>query len=178
MSKLCQELNIQRIPIAVQHPESNGICERTIKTIKLQLNKDILVIQAIFNCNHAIHSITKRMPIMILYRIKDRNPIELRELSHEELLELEREIARENTVQSKRKNSERTTSRQKTEKSYGVGDIVQLLIDRQNREWSKPLAIKRINPGTYIAYFNNNGEATSRHFNEIRKYTKNIDLTK
>ena len=87
----------------------------------------------------------------------------MRELSREELLVEEREIARENTIQSKQINSERITNSK-------------ILLSR--REWSKPLSIKQINPAIFTAYFDNYGKATSRHSNEIHKYTKNIDSTK
>ena len=63
MEEICREFQVRRIPIAVQHSESKGICKRGIGTIKSQLDKGTPILQALYNYNHAIHSVTKRTPI-------------------------------------------------------------------------------------------------------------------
>ena len=71
MQEICAKFNITRIPISVQHPESNSICERAIGTIKTQLDKGTPLLNAVYNYNHSVHSITQRTPIALLYGIQD-----------------------------------------------------------------------------------------------------------
>ena len=181
MTDICRKFNIQRIPIAAQHPESNGICERAIETIKMQLDKDIPMLNAAYNYNHATHNTTKRTPIGLLYGISDRNTITLAEPSREEILTRDREIAIENTLQSKKlaklQLDKRLTTRNK---QFKIGDLVRLLVMRtpkaKNRVWSQPTPIRNINYETNTAYFHHQGKETSRHFNEIELYTANTDV--
>ena len=73
--ELCGSFGIHKILIAACHPESNGVCERVIGTVKSQLEKTANLDYAVYNYNHFIHSTTKRMPITSLYGIKPQTLI-------------------------------------------------------------------------------------------------------
>ena len=103
MEEMCREFQMRCIPTAVQHPESNGFCERGIGTMKSQLNKGTPILQALYNYYYAFHSVTKRTTIALLYGLKDKNPIELSEPTREETLVQKREVALDNNLLAKRR---------------------------------------------------------------------------
>ena len=72
LTQTCKQLGIRIIPIAAYHPESNSVCERVIGSVKTQSEKTNNLKEAIFNCNHSIHSTTKRTPVSLLYGVQEK----------------------------------------------------------------------------------------------------------
>lgn len=131
--KKCEEMNIKYVRIAALNPQSNGICEREVGTIKQQLAKGKTILQAVYDYNHIIHSITKRTPVSLLFGIKDASELIALPSREEELL-LNREAAYENTKRAKEINKKLVDARQTTTKRYQIGVIIQAKLGGHEKE--------------------------------------------
>ena len=177
MNDLCSTFGVNKIPIAAYHPESNGVCERVIGTVKGQLEKVENLSYAIYNYNHSIHSTTKRMPISLLYGIKPQTLNEA--IDREQELNTIRQSAIENINNSKRINKELVDKRQTCNKEFNTGDIIQIKLVKDGKPfWSDSMPIISCNKNTKTITARCRNMIYTRHFNEIRHYTENREILK
>lgn len=173
--ELCNNFGIHKINIAAYHPQSNGVCERVIGTVKSQLEKTFDFDYAAYNYNHSIHSTTKRMPITVLYGIKPQTLNEA--IDREQELNQLREDAIENINKAKQINKNLIDKKQTCNKDFNVGDIVRIKITRGNKIcWSDPVPIKTCNKTTKTITAQCRNTTYVRHFNEIEPYTQNREI--
>ena len=166
LKQLCDSFGILKIPIAAYHPESNGVCERVIGTVKSQLEKTNDILYAVYNYNHSIHSVTKRMPISLLYGIQPKtlNEVPIRE----DTINIMRQDAIENISRHKLINKALQDQRQSCNKDFNVNDIVRIKVIIDNKPgWSDPVPIITCNKATKTVTVRCRNRIYTRHFNEM-----------
>ena len=171
----CKSFGIRKIPISAYHPESNGVCERVIGTLKHQLEKTNDVSLAVFQYNNSIHSVLQRMPINVLYGIKPK--IISDEPDREKEIETARQDVTNRINKQKEVNKNLVDSRQSINKQYNIGDLVELYVQRNNKAaWSEATPIITCNKETKTITARLGNALMQRHFNQIRHHTQNRDL--
>ena len=126
MDDICRKLGIHRIAIAPIHPESNGICERVIGTVKLQLEKADDLYQSCYNYNHSIYAATNRTPISLLFGVWEKMPEA--DPDREAELRTSRNESVEATIKARECNKKVVDQRQSTSKNCKVNDVVEIQI--------------------------------------------------
>ncbi|XP_033225783.1 uncharacterized protein K02A2.6-like [Belonocnema kinseyi] len=167
--RLYEEEGIQHVQISAYHPESNGICERVIGTIRNLSNSQTAVscahplINALKTYNATIHSTTGFSPVEVLFGKQPEIDPTIQERNKQR--EAIREVAKEKIRQKKEKNlilqNKRVTGKMI---NYQVGDLIPHK-RRFQGTWSEPTVIKEINQLTKTVTI---GNKQTRHFNEIR----------
>lgn len=175
VNRTCKSFAIEKIPISAYHPESNGVCERVIGTLKQHLEKTDDVSLTVFQYNNSIHSVLQRMPISVLYGVQPKIVIE--EPDREKELAITRHDVTDRIDKQKDLNKKLVDSRQSSNKSYNVGDLVELYVQRNNKgTWSDPTPILTCNQHTKTITAKLGNSLMQRHFNQIRHHTQNRDI--
>lgn len=171
----CKSFGIKKIPISAYHPESNGVCERVVGTLKNQLEKTHDVSLTVFQYNNSIHSVLQRMPISVLYGIKPK--IVNEEPNREKEIETIRLDVINRINKQKEVNKKLVDSRQSTSKTYNVGDLIEIYVQRNNKPaWSDPTPIITCNQNIKTITTKLGNALMRRHFNQIRHHTQNRDI--
>lgn len=175
VSRTCESFAIQKIPISAYHPESNGVCERVIGTLKQHLEKTDDVSLTVFQYNNSVHSVLRRTPISVLYGIRPK--IITEEPDREKEIEATRRDVSNEINRQKIVNKKLIDLRQSTSRSYRVGDLIELYVQKNNKgAWSDPTPVLTCNENTKTITAKIGNILMQRHFNQIRPHTQNRDI--
>lgn len=179
LKNVYETLGIEQIMISAYHPESNGIAERLIGTIKsLAARTDGTplqkILKAVKSYNEAPHSTTTYTPQELMY-VEKKYQETAEDILNEERLRKKQERlqdAREK-IQARKERTQETTKRTGREESYEVGDAVQIHLktnDDKRPVWSEPLLIRKVNNNTKTVAIFRTGQEQMRHFNQMKKF--------
>ncbi|XP_033229779.1 uncharacterized protein LOC117181328 [Belonocnema kinseyi] len=175
LKELIDQLGIQQIKISAYHPESNGIAERVIKTLKGLADaldhEDPVVrnLRAVKNYNQSPHNTTTYTPEELLYTISKRTTETQEEIDErrKERNLSQLQDAREKIAQAKEVNQKKK-QRTGKEEDYQIGDLVLIQVNVKGKaSWSEPLAIRNVNRDTKTITTFRRGQEQLRHYNQI-----------